>query len=202
MDGLEIEAKFFVREHKQVIRRLRALKARLTQRRVLERNVRFDRPDSGLRAEGRVLRLRADTQARLTYKGPSSMRGGAASRREIEFSVESFEAAQALLEALGYTKKFYYEKYRATYQLAGTHVMLDELPYGLFVEIEGQNAKSIRETAKKLGLDARSAIGASYTTLFERARKRLRLKFKDLTFKDFKKARVRPEDLGVRQADG
>jgi len=117
---------------------LQALKAHLIQPRILEKNIRFDLPDASLRAKGYVLRLRYDTEARLTCKSASENERGVLSRREIEFVVEDFEKAKQFLEALGYQKLVYYEKYRTTYKLNETLVMLDELPYGYFVEVEGE----------------------------------------------------------------
>lgn len=207
----EIEAKFYVRDLDGIITRLHELEARLIQRRVLETNLRFDLPNGGLRAEGRVLRLRRDTETRFTYKGPSTNEQGVLSRTEIEFTVGDFEKAKEFMEALGYQKLLYYDKYRTTYLLKisevletseiSVHVMLDELPYGNFVEIEGENSEMIRAIADQLHLNWDTAIGTSYTALFERARKTLRFVFRDLSFENFAGIEVNASDLGVRAAD-
>ena len=133
----ETEAKFYVQDLSRIKTQLEQVNAHLIQVRVLETNIRFDLPGARLSAEGRVVRLRRDTQVRLTYKSAGNNDHGVLSREEIEFVVEDFEKAQRFLEALGYQKLFYYEKYRTTYELSETLVMLDELPYGTFVEIEG-----------------------------------------------------------------
>jgi adenylate cyclase, class 2 len=201
----EIEAKFYVRDLDGIITRLHELEARLIQRRVLETNLRFDLPDGSLRSEGRVLRLRRDTEARFTYKGPSTNEQGVLSRTEIEFTVGDFEKAKEFMEALGYQKLLYYDKYRTTYELqtseGSLHVMLDELPYGNFVEIEGESSKMIRTIADQLNLNWDTAIGTSYTALFERARKTLRFVFRDLSFENFAGMEINPSHLGVRAAD-
>jgi len=213
----EIEAKFYVRDLDGIITRLHELEARLIQRRVLETNLRFDLPDGSLRSEGRVLRLRRDTEARFTYKGPSTNEQGVLSRTEIEFTVGDFEKAKEFMEALGYQKLLYYDKYRTTYSLDSTSllvnfrqppiglqsclIMLDELPYGNFVEIEGESSEMIRATADQLNLNWDTAIGTSYTALFERARKTLRFVFRDLSFENFAGMEVNPSHLGVRAAD-
>ena len=201
----EIEAKFYVRDLDGIITRLHELEARLIQRRILETNLRFDLPDGSLRSEGRVLRLRRDTEARFTYKGPSTNEQGVLSRTEIEFTVGNFENAKEFMEALGYQKLLYYDKYRTTYELqtseGSVHVMLDELPYGNFVEIEGESSKMIRAIADQLNLNWDTAIGTSYTALFERARKALRFVFRDLSFENFTGMEVNASHLGVRAAD-
>ncbi len=197
----EIEAKFYVRDLKQVESRIQKLDAHLIQPRVLETNLRFDLPDGGLRSEGRVLRLRQDTETRLTYKSASTREQGVVNRTEIEFTVEDFNKAKNFLEALGYQKLFQYNKYRTTYELEHCHVMLDELPYGDFVEIEGENSATIHAMANKLEFDMQAAISASYSALFEKVRRTLGLTFTDLTFANFEKIKVAPEHLQVQPAD-
>ena len=197
----EIEAKFYVRDLKKIESRIQALDARLIQPRVLETNIRFDLPDGGLRSKGQVLRLRQDTEARLTYKGSGKSQQGIVDRTEIEFSVENFEKAKQFLEALGYQKLLQYDKYRTTYGFEDCHIMLDELPYGNFVEIEGENVTTIRSTAAKLNLDMQAAISESYSSLFEKVRRILGLTFTDLTIKNFAGIQVSPEHLQVQSAD-
>ena len=213
----EIEAKFYVRDLKQVEARIRKLDAHLIQPRVFETNIRFDLPGAGLRSEGRVLRLRQDAKARLTYKGAGKSEQGVVNRAEIEFVVEDFEKAKNFLEALGYQKLLQYEKYRTTYTLdSGSllpgsqkqasgfhncHIMLDELPYGDFVEIEGEDIAAIHNIADKLELDMQTAISKSYSNLFENARQALGFSFTDLTFANFEKIKVAPEHLQVQPAD-
>lgn len=199
--GQETEAKFYVRDLDRIKSRLVELDAHLTAERVLETNIRFDLPGAPLHTEGRVLRLRRDTQARLTYKSASDSAQGVLSREEIEFVVEDFEKAKRFLEALGYQKLVYYEKYRTTYELDGMLIMLDELPYGNFVEIEGETIESIQSTADKLNLDWGTAIATSYTALFERARNNLNKSIQDLSFAEFAGIRVDAAHLGVQAAD-
>jgi adenylate cyclase class 2 len=197
----ETEAKFYVQDLYRIQSQLEKLDAHLIQERVLETNIRFDLPGARLRAEGRVLRLRRDTEVRLTYKSASIKEQGVLSREEIEFVVGDFEKAKRFLEALGYQKLVYYEKYRTTYELNKTHIMLDELPYGNFVEIEGETLEAIRSVAGDLHLDWTAAIGTSYSALFERVQRTLQLSFQDLSFANFENRDVQASDLGVFAAD-
>src|SRR5512139_1156368 len=98
--GQETEAKFYVIRLDRMAARLQELKAHLVQSRVLETNLRFDLPDDSLTASGQVLRLRRDTQARLTYKGAGQNKSGVLDRQEIEFIVEDEQKARQFLEAL------------------------------------------------------------------------------------------------------
>jgi adenylate cyclase, class 2 len=199
--GQEIEAKFYLKDSERMITRLQELEARMIQPRVLETNLQFDFPDASLRSKGQVLRLRRDTKARLTYKGPNQSNGGVLDRTEIEFVVEDYEQARQFLEALGYQKSGYYEKYRTTYELETVEFMLDELPYGNFLEIEGETSEQIQAAASKLNLNWKTAIETSYTALFENVRKELQLSFQDISFENFKGIKVEAHHLHVHAAD-
>ena len=199
--GQETEAKFYVRDLSKIKSRLKELGARLVQERTLETNIRFDLPGAPLRAEGRVLRLRRDTSTKFTYKSASTNEQGVLSREEIEFGVEDFDKAKRFLEALGYQKLVYYEKFRTTYEQNDTLVMLDELPYGNFVEIEGSTVDSIRAIADQLQLNWATAIATSYNALFDRTRSALGISVQDLSFAEFADITVEAAHLGVAAAD-
>ena len=197
----EIEAKFYVTGLDGIKKRLHELEAHLIQERILETNIRFDLPDARLRSQGRVLRLRQDTEARLTYKGGSRSEQGVLSRTEIEFTVGDFDKAKMFLEALGYQEMLRYDKYRAVYELKGCHIMLDELPYGFFIEIEGENLESIQSAAGMLHLLWSAAVTRSYLALFESVKTALHLEFNDLSYENFAGIKVQPEHLGVTPAN-
>lgn len=197
----ETEVKYYVTHLDRLAARLEELHARLDQARVLETNLRFDLPDGSLTSTGRVLRLRRDTKSRLTYKGAGQNKSGVLDRQEIEFVVEDDQKARQFLEALGYRKSMFYEKYRTTYELDESKIMLDEMPYGSFLEIEGETVEQIQALSAKLHLDWSAAIPSSYTALFEGLRKRLGYSFQDISFENFRDIRVTPADLNVRPAD-
>ena len=172
----------------------------LIQSRTFEVNLRFDTSNGDLTRAGRVLRLRKDDLARLTYKDNSQQIEGALSRREIEFVVNDFDSAKRFIEALGYEVVFIYEKYRKTFEYRGIQLMLDELPYGNFVEIEGK-LETLRPIAEELKLNWDTAIPASYHVLFQRVCKTRGLTFRDLTFDNFKGIKVSPADMMIVYAD-
>jgi adenylate cyclase, class 2 len=197
----EIEAKFYVTRLAELRRRVNLIEdAKLLEPRVLERNLRFDTATQDLRRAGQVLRLRQDRRSRLTYKDSGRFEAGTLNRRELELDVSDFGAAQQLLEALGYQVIFIYEKYRTTYELGQHELMLDEMPYGTFVEIEGEPG-GLQSAAQLLGLNWQASIPDSYSALFERLHDRLRLDFRDLTFENFEGVRVSADDLAVSPAD-
>ena len=202
MNGQEIEAKFHVQNLRKIELRLLELKAQLIQPRVHEVNLRFDRPDGELRNSFRVLRLRQDDIARFTFKGPSVEKdGGILSRQEIEFEVGNFESAKQFLEAIGFQVVVFYEKFRTTYEFNNTHIMLDELPYGSFIEIEGENAETIHSIANMLGLNWDAMVKAGYHALFERVAGKYGLDVSKLSFENLEGVTIKTTDMGIFAAD-
>jgi len=197
----ELEVKFYLSKRKEMEERLIARGAILKDPRILEINLRFDTPDLSLFNTGRILRLRLDKRARMTYKAMGRIEGGASLRQELEFTVSNFDTARSVLEALGYEVYLMYEKFRTTYMLGDLEVVLDEMPYGDFLEIEGPDPASIQMAAQQLDLNWDARILYSYTVLFEQVRAQLGFNFRDLSFENFKGFSVTPEVLGVLIAD-
>ncbi len=119
----------------------------------------------GLDPRRRVLRLRrAGERAVFTFK-ERDLSGSAVKRqREEETEVSDADALASILEALGYSPSLVYEKRRATWRVDGVEVVIDELPFGLFVEIEGEEP-DILEAEKLLRLDPDAGVHEPYPTL-------------------------------------
>lgn len=200
-DNQEIEVKFYINNLPEIQKRLVQLDAVPVQPRTHEVNLRFDTPRGRLTEQAQVLRLRQDSQAHLTYKGPGEDRGGTRLRQEIEFTVSDYASARLLLEALGYQVILMYEKFRSTFDLGAVHVTLDEMPFGSFIEIEGPDPESIRQTAGVLELDWERRILDSYTVLFENLRSALGFTFRDLSFANFAGLQVNPSAVNWRPGD-
>jgi adenylate cyclase class 2 len=201
MSDQELEIKYYVVDLAGIEARLLSLGAVVDQVRTHELNLRFDTPASDLTKAMQVLRLRHDTADRMTFKGPMQTVDGIRLRQEIEFTVGDFRSARVFLEALGFLVMMIYEKYRAVYQLDGVLVMLDEMPYGDFVEIEGSDTVKIRSIGQQLGLDWDTRILGSYSALFSRLRTELGFTFRDLIFENFEEIEVTPAVMGVTPAD-
>jgi adenylate cyclase class 2 len=196
----EVEVKFHIAHLHALERRVIQCGGRLIGSRVLETNLRFDTPDGQLRRGHRALRLRRDAAVTLTYKGAGDLNDGIRIRPEAEVQVGDMEDARAVLEGLGFVVVFQYEKYRTTYEMGDVEVMLDELPYGDFIEIEGGREK-LRPAAEQLGLRWETAIPHSYHALFEKLRAAAGLPFQDLTFDNFKQLSAGIAGLGSAAAD-
>ncbi len=180
----EIETKLYIPDLEAIQQRLESAGGTLSKPRVYERNVRYDNVAQTLSPNGIVLRLREDTSIRLTYKQPGIVQDGIVSRYEAEVEVSNFATMESILGYLGFHPFMIYEKYRTTYHLNEAEIVLDEMPYGNFVEIEG-DISTIQQTIQLLDLSEVPRFGYSYARLFDFVKTHLGLDCRDLTFDNF-----------------
>jgi len=181
---VETEIKLYVPDLAPLPDRIEAAGGALVSPRVLEYNIRYDSASHGLTERGIVLRLRRDARVRLTYKEAPQAASDVISRLEAEVTLDDFETMDFILRRLGVVPFTVYEKYRTTYRLGAVEIVLDEMPYGSFVEIEGP-APAIRAALDTLDLGRHIAVKTSYLGLFAQMRTALGLGFTDLTFANF-----------------
>jgi adenylate cyclase class 2 len=193
---VETEVKIVTPDLDAIRQRLEALGAVRVGERVYENNVRYENEDESFTRNGIVLRLRQDTRVRLTYKSPpmtvDPAAGDVTSRLEAEVTVDDFDMMDLILEKLGFHPYVIYEKYRTTYLFDEAEVVLDEMPYGNFIEVEG-SAESIDRVLHALELHDRPRVLESYMSLFERVKQALELDVHDLSFANFEGVTVPAE---------
>lgn len=166
--------------------RLLAAGAELKKPRIYERNVRFDTADGRLYEELSLLRVRQDTAVTLTYKGtPENLpQSEAKVREELEVQVSDFDTLSQIFQRLGFAPMQVYEKYRETFQWQDVEIVLDELPYGNFIELEGDES-GIKTAVAHLNLDWQDRIVGNYLGLMAQLKAHHNLPFNDLTFGNF-----------------
>jgi len=133
---IEIEKKYRLTkpQRTRILKRLREVKAKALGQEFEENTLyRGGALDLGPRA----LRLRrVGTRAILTYKerfpGTSSVKH----QLEEETEVADADALDAILSALDFVVALVYEKRRARWRVGKAEVAIDELPFGLYMEIE------------------------------------------------------------------
>ena len=200
-EKIEKEAKFYIRDLKIIEQHIKDLGGVVIQPRVLESNLRFDTHERELSASFQVLRLRQDTRARLTYKGPADPNSEVSARLEYEVEISDLTTGRHILEALGYETVTIYEKYRTSYSLDTVEISLDEMPFGKFMEIEGADVQQIRQMAIKLNLKWEHRSSLSYLRLFSQVKERLGLSMRDLTFDNFSGLDIQYNHLKLSYAD-
>ncbi|CAN5353074.1 hypothetical protein BH10ACI1_BH10ACI1_30880 [soil metagenome] len=85
-----------------------------------------------------ILRIRK-TQAKtiLTYKKSTHNEFNIKQRIEYETEVSNAAELEKIIDSLGFVKVLVYEKWRKTWHFRAVEIVLDELPFGQFMEIEG-----------------------------------------------------------------
>jgi adenylate cyclase class 2 len=190
-DRVEIEVKFFLPEVPPFRERILALGA-TTAGRYFETNICFENETRTFKEKDILLRLRKDHKTRLTYKAPPNASDTRFKvYRELEVEVSDFDTCLAILTNMGFHPAQTYEKWRETFQLGDTKLLIDTTPYGIFLEIEGSKS-AIMDLANQLDLVWEKRILLNYLAIFEIVRREEDLPFRDMTFENFKK---RPVDV-------
>jgi len=198
----EVEVKFYVSNFDDKLRkRVENIKPEMQHiGSKLEKNILFDDQEGSLKRKGKILRLRRwRGENTLTFKGPK-MKSKFKRRPESEVKVDNFQETKRILNKLGFRKYMRYEKRREKFKFRldenKLEVCFDKMPYGNFVEIEG-NENDIPRVAGKLGFNWENRIVEDYIKIFENLRKERNLNFSDLTFKNFTK--VNPKKLKFQE---
>ncbi len=85
-----------------------------------------------------VLRIRkTQDKTILTFKQRIKSEFDIKQQIEHESEVAKAEEIEKIIESLGFVPRLVYEKRRKTWQFRQVEIVLDELPFGLFMEIEG-----------------------------------------------------------------
>lgn len=116
-----------------------------------EENILFRGGMLGLKKS--ILRLRkTERKAVLTYKESQASESSVKRRLEYETEVKDAEEMHRILESLGYVPTLVYEKRRKTWQFEDVEIVVDELPFGFYLEIEGEE-DDILKVEKKLNIE-------------------------------------------------
>ncbi|HMS41278.1 MAG TPA: class IV adenylate cyclase [Pyrinomonadaceae bacterium] len=112
-----------------------------------------------------VLRVRK-TQDRtiLTYKKRIQNEFSIKQQIEHETEISDAEELKKIIANLGFVKSLVYEKRRKTWNFRDVEIVLDELPFGEFMEIEGA-ITAIAEAEMILGFEDFETEHATYPTL-------------------------------------
>lgn len=100
----------------------------------------------------------------LTYKRRIQNDSAVKHQVEHETEIEDAEEIERIIENLGFQKTLVYEKRRRTWEFRKTEIVLDTLPFGLFMEIEGEMS-AINEVERFLGAEDFPAEHETYPHL-------------------------------------
>lgn len=150
--GIEIEKKYRLtpKEREQVIKSLQNSDAEFIGEE-FEENTLF--MGEGFEEKNAVLRIRRlGHKTILTYKQRFRANSPIKFQREDETEVSDADAMTSIIIAMGFLPSLIYEKKRQTWQMDDVEIVVDELPFGFYMEIEGDE-DSIVKAEKKLGIE-------------------------------------------------
>jgi adenylate cyclase class 2 len=166
--GLEVEIKFRCPDINNAREKIEKMGGKSLGPWYLEKNIVLDTAAGELEGQGKLLRLRtANSRGKLTFKAPENGRknSGLKVMQEMETQIGDVQSMQEILARLGYYPRLRYEKFRKKWELLGAVVCLDILPFGRFLELEG-DSHSIPECVNVLNLDAGSGSKGTYYDLY------------------------------------
>jgi adenylate cyclase class 2 len=114
---------------------------------------------------GAVLRVRkTQDKTILTFK--KTIQNDLNVKQRTEHETEIIDAAEIekIIENLGFAPRLVYEKRRKTWHFRSVEIVLDELPFGWFMEIEG-SITAIAEAEMFLGIEDYETEHATYPHL-------------------------------------
>lgn len=152
----EIEAKFLDINHDEIREKLKKLGAKLEKPLRSMRRVTIDTPH--MKAKDAFVRIRDEgDKVTITYKQFDQLSVDGA--KEIEVVVSHFEESIALFSAAGLGYRSYQESKRETWRLGDAEIVLDIWPWlKPYIEIESIDVKTVKSTAKALGLSWEDAV--------------------------------------------
>lgn len=162
--AIEIEKKYRLdkRQREQAVIKLKEMGAVFSGE-AFEEN--FLHRGGDLKEKSAVLRLRKIGHTTiLTYKEKVLNDLDIKHRIEYETKVSDFLATEKIIQSLGYRLNVIYEKRRQTWHFGDVEVVLDELPFGLYMEIEG-TADAIEKAEKRLNINGLEPESRSYPRL-------------------------------------
>ncbi len=139
-----------------------------------EKTIRYDNKDSSLEHEGKFIRVRSGIKNVISIKeklNNTNDNDNFLKRNDIEVEVSDIKKIQYILEQIGLHETFTMEKYRLKWKYNDeVELNLDELPFGVFLEIHG-NEKNAITASKELGFNMKNAKKGTYWDIFEEFKK-------------------------------
>ena len=179
---IEIEKKYrlTIEQRRAVEKRMRALGCKPGPVEFEENTIYGGRD---LQPGQRALRLRrVNDYAILTFKRRFPTKSPIKHQEENETGVVDADAMNAILHSLGYKPALVYEKRRVRWNVGKAKVVIDELPFGLFMEIEAAE-KEIARVEKKIGAVTFIAVNETYPALTTKLGKKSRQGIVEARFK-------------------
>lgn len=159
-----------------------------------QKTIRMDTPNFDLEKRKMFLRVRSGLGNTVTLKIRKEENKNYKIRNEHETKVGDINMMVKIFSILGFSKSFIFEKYRADFKHKNVKISLDELPFGIYAEFEG-NEKDINLTLKEFGFNKNKRIISTYWFLFDEYNKEHNLTGKHIIFPKYFKSKIMQTDF-------
>ena len=166
MINVSKEVKFSLQDNPNIIKELKRKQAVLVGA-YKEKTIRYDDKYESLEKRGKFIRVRSGLKNIISIKEKieDDDEQKVFKRNEIEVEIGDIKKMQYILENIGLKETYTMEKYRLKWQYDDAEINLDELPFGLFLEIHGEEEK-IEKVSNELGLNKNNIIIGTYWDIF------------------------------------
>lgn len=118
-----------------------------------------------LREKGGVVRIRrTETKNKFTFKKRIANDSDVKQQIEHETDIGDADEVNSILTELGLSPVLVYEKRRDTWKFRSVELVIDELPFGLYMEIEG-SLTAIKEAEMLLDIEDLETENETYPRL-------------------------------------
>lgn len=137
----------------------------------MEKTIRYDNDDLKCSNNGVFIRTKSGMKNVLTLKEiPTDSSNTSFERITTEVEVDNINKIGYILEKIGLTKKFIMEKYRLFFKYDNVDILIDELPFGIYLEIKGED-NEINRVTKMLNIDEADLIKMTYWDIYDKIKK-------------------------------
>lgn len=185
----ELEVKFYPVEKNKVRNDLKGIGATLTKDEVKMRRVVYSHHKNP-KIRGTYARIRDEGGVvRVSLKVNAAADGIIADQKELDFTVDSFDAAKEFFDRVGLVTTGYQENFRETWNYLGSEIVIDTWPsLEPYIEIESPTEEELQEIATRLGFVWANKILVSTDELYARkyalTKEQALEKMEILTFED------------------
>ncbi len=163
----EIEAKFLAVDHDAIRAKLRELGATCEQPMRLMRRKTYDFASKPLQDKHGWVRVR-DEGDKITMSYKQLNDRTAHGTKEVNLVIDTFDAGDQFLQAIGLVRKSYQETKRESWTLHDVQIELDEWPWiQPLIEIEGPSEQVVRDVATNLGFNWNAALHGSVENAYQ-----------------------------------
>lgn len=133
-----------------------------------EKIIRFDTLDKKLENNNMYLRIKLGNENIVTLKETdNNNRKKFFESNNRMFQIDDIDSFCYIIDKIGFTKKYVMEKYRLCWSYKGTEFYIDELPFGLFIEIKGEK-EDINKMIKLLRINQEELIKDTYWEIYSK----------------------------------